>query len=353
MKIRRSIYWLVAVVGVFIILLFWLRKTPPQTEISSAPPPAVKAVPPAHGAAHTNQLNQIANSGTASNTIPKLGGKWERALGMLSTYNDVPIDFYGRLEDQFGNPVTGAAVKGNIMINNGKRDSTDHFSTTSDANGLFEFHGTGERLGIVPSKEGYALASTNTGGIYSQMWPEDQRAQHSDPNNPTVLKMWKLQGAEPLLPISQKYKLKYSATPICFDLLSDTVGSTGGDMKITVNRPDGEISAEHRQPWGITVEIVQGGLIQTSSAASRLTFFAPEAGYESQQTFGNNNGPDLAEYTFFIKSRAGQMYTKVHMLFGINRTPEGDIDVDFEGVANTNGSRNWEGDPNKMAVMAQ
>ena len=87
--------------------------------------------------------------------------------GILSTYNDVPIDFYGKLQDQFGNPVVGAEIKGNIRVINGVRQGTDWLTTTSDVNGLFQFHGRGQDIGMMPAKSGYALASTTTLFKYS------------------------------------------------------------------------------------------------------------------------------------------------------------------------------------------
>jgi hypothetical protein len=50
----------------------------------------------------------------------------------------------------------------------------------------------------------------------------------------------------------------------------------------------------------------------------------------------------LVDEIFFIQSRNGQVYSKVHLLFGINDTPDGFMNITFNGVANTNGSRNWE-----------
>ncbi len=55
----------------------------------------------------------------------------------LATLNDMPIVFYGRLEDQFGKPVVGATVTGNTIIYSALRRGSEHVSTQSDENGLF------------------------------------------------------------------------------------------------------------------------------------------------------------------------------------------------------------------------
>jgi len=154
--------------------------------------------------------------------------------------------------------------------------------------------------------------------------------------------MWKLKGAEPLIDISKEYKLPFTSAPIFFDLIAGKTVSNGGDLKITVNRPDGIISQQHPQNWSIQIEVVNGGLVETSFEESRITYSAPESDYQATDTLGNNNGPDLVDEMFFIQSRNGQVYSKVHLLFGINDTPDGLMNVTFKGVANTNGSRNWE-----------
>ena len=72
------------------------------------------------------------------------------------------------------------------------------------------------------------------------------------------------------------------------------------------------------------------------------TFFAPEDGYKPKGNFANNNGPDVVQKALFIKSGHGQVYSKLGFLFHINNTPDATMSVTIRGVANTNGSRNWE-----------
>jgi len=67
-----------------------------------------------------------------------------------------------------------------------------------------------------------------------------------DQNNPTVIKMWKLQGAEPLVNINQHYKLHYTNAPINFDLLAGKIVPAGGDIKLTVTRSPGIMSGRNR-----------------------------------------------------------------------------------------------------------
>jgi len=344
MKIRRSILGFIAVIVALIAMLLWHgRKQPVQmtplapVETNVAPPAAAAPILPGSVPVHTN----TPSARTVANTTPATPpSQTERAIGILSTYNDVPIDFYGRLEDQFSNAVAGAVVNFSVRIMNGHEFSSENGQVESDVNGVFTISGyKGQDLNFVPQKSGYVLTTTSTLFKYSHL--EDQPFT-SDPNNRTVIKMWKLQGAEPLASISHTYKLPFTTAPITFDLLANQIVPVGGDLRITVTRPEGIISGHNPQEWSIYLEIVDGGFIETSPSESTTTYVAPENGYQPDGTFGKNNGPDLVDKSFFIKSRNGQAYSKLHLLFGINDMPGGPMYITFSGIANTNASRNWE-----------
>lgn len=348
-KIRRSIYWLIAIVTVFLGLVVWFANRKPvakpsvaATDTNVAPQAANNPRQSISPAVHTNI--PISN-GATSPTSPQyaIGRKWET----LSTYNDVLIDFYGKLEDQSGSPVAGADIKGTILVNNGTRDSTDHFSTTSDEQGFFEFHGRGESIGITPRREGYALASTGTFFRYSRL---EDHPFVSDANGPTVIKMWKLQGAEPLLKINQNYKLNYTGEPIYFDLIAGTIVPSGGDMKLSVSRSPGVISGRNPMDWGVRIEAVDGGLMDADGQEG-VTYIAPDNGYQPGTNFIFSTNPPYKwaggfDQGFFMTSRNGQVYSKLGFSFNINKKIDEPMYITFRGTANTNGSRNWEGDPN-------
>jgi hypothetical protein len=267
----------------------------------------------------------------------------------------VPIIFYGRLEDQFGSPVAGAEVTGTTTINNGTNVGANRVTATSDGNGYFQLDaGKGESLGIMPKKAGYALATTGTEFKYSQL---DAGYYVPDKNNPTVIKMWKLQGAEPLVNIDQHYKLHYTGAPMNFDLLTGKIVPVGGDLTITVSRPPGVVSLRSRQDWSVQIKVADGGLID-SGGQDRVTYIAPEDGYQPSASFMfSTNAPYKwaggFDQGFFVKSRNGQVYSKLGLSFNINRNPDDPMSLTLRGVANANGSRNWEGDVNTMQSVGQ
>jgi len=358
MKIRRSILFLTAIAEIFITWVLWCGSKKPaempsgtETNIAavSEPRPMIPAF-----VTHTNA--PPANAATRVDPSPPSGGKTEREREVLSTYNDVPIDFYGKLEDQFGNPVAGAEIKGSIRVISGDRQGTDWLTTTSDPEGLFEFHGRGQDISTMPSKKGYALASLNGGGNYSLLAPEQERL-HPDPNNPVVVKMWKLQGAEYLLSIDQHYNIHYTTQPISFDLLAGSVVPRGGDIRLTVKRSQGLMSGRSPLDWSLQVEAIEGGLMDTEGQ-ERITYVAPKTGYAPSTNFIFSTNPPYKwfggfDQMFFVRSRNGQVYSKLRFSFNINDDPDGFMSIGVRGIANTNSSRNWEADPNTMAPITQ
>ena len=58
----------------------------------------------------------------------------------------------------------------------------------------------------------------------------------------------------------------------------------GGDIKITVTRPPGVVSGQNQQDWGLKIEAVNGGLINSDGQES-VTYAAPDGGYQPSETF--------------------------------------------------------------------
>jgi hypothetical protein len=309
---------------------FYARPAKASAELGVSPPPGnIAAIPPQPKSAPTGvAASHLQTTGSSLATTAK--GKEQEMVEGLSTKNDIPIDFYGKLEDQFGKPVVGAEITGSTIIYNGTKTGSTRVTATSDASGLFEIHaGKGESLGVIPKKEGYALATTAVGFRYSHL---DQNYFVPDPNSPVVMKMWKLQGSEPLLSIGQTFKFRYTDNSVNFDLLTGKIVPSGGDITMILNRSPGVISGRTRQDWGVEIQAVQGGLIE-SSGDERVTYWAPESGYQPSYSFTMSTNPPNKWHggwgaTFYIKSR--------------NQNPDDYVWVEFRGVANTNGSRNWE-----------
>lgn len=105
---------------------------------TNATPPSAMPAPSAPVASVSVYPNAPTAKTVAAIATPKLPAesKEQRKLEILSTANDVPIVFYGRLEDQFGNPVTGAEITGTATIINGSTTGANRVSVISDGNGF-------------------------------------------------------------------------------------------------------------------------------------------------------------------------------------------------------------------------
>jgi hypothetical protein len=350
MKIRGSILGFVVIAAILLVLTLWhWQKKPVQvpltasTETSVVPPmataPSTSVSVPVQSSTPLMQTNKGQD---LSQSPPP--SKDQRAIGLLSTYNDVPIDFYGKVEDQFSNAVDNATVNFSVRVINGQESTVKRGQVTTDGNGFFSINGyRGQALGVMPEKSGYVIATADTLFKYSHL---EDHPYVSDANNPTVIKMRKLQGAEPLVAIDQHYKLLYTGTPLTFDLLAGGTVTSGGDIKMTLNRPPGLISGRNQQDWSLEVEAVDGGLIEASGGDARVTYEAPEGGYEPSAVFTMSNSSntwyEAIHQMFFIQSRNGHVFSKVNLSFHINQNPDDPVSITFRGVANPNGSRNWE-----------
>jgi hypothetical protein len=350
MKIRGSIIWFIAIAVAVIALVLWYGQKQPvemplatSAETNAAPPVATTPRAPASIPVHANApMVQSTRGADLSKSSPP--SKEERAIGLLSTYNDVPIDFYGRVEDQFSNAVDNAAVNFSVRVMNGQESTVNRGQVETDNNGFFTVSGyRGQDLSLVPKKAGYVLAMADTLFKYSHL---EDHPYVSDPNNRSVIKMWKLQGAEPLVEINKIFKLPYNGAPIFFDLVTGNVSPVGGDLEVIIARAPGVITQRNHGDWSIKLVPVNGGIMETDYHTSQVTYEAPANGYQDsylvQMNHDNPGWLDNIQRAFFLMSRNGQVYSKFSLDFGINDDPNGTMWFQFKGVANVNSSRNWE-----------
>jgi hypothetical protein len=348
MKIRPSVFWLCAVGIVLVALIVWFgRKKPTEaplavlTQTNTVPSVATIPTPPVATAIHTNTPTANPTANTSQTLTPT---KVERAIGILSTYNDVPIEFYGKVEDQYSNAVASANVHFSVRIINGYETTVTNGQAVSDANGFFTITGYhGQDLAVVPQKAGYVSTMASTLFKYSRM---EDHPFVSDPNSPTVINMWKLQGAEPLVSINKIFNLPFAGEPIFFDFAKGNVVPTGGDLKVIITRAPGSITQRHHGDWSIQLVPVNGGIIETDYHTAQVTFEAPADGYQDsyfvQMDHDKSLWSDNIQKVFFLTSQNGQVYSKFLLNFGINDDPNDTMWFQFKGVANTNNSRNWE-----------
>jgi hypothetical protein len=355
MKIRSSIFLFIVMIVTLIALVLWHGKkqpveTPPTAEIETNAAPIATTTPsaPASVPAHVSTLPaQLVTNGLPA--PPQ--SKWEQLQPILATQNDQPIVFYGKVEDQFGNSIADAQIAADVRIYNGVQHTLERFSQKSDANGLFTISGyKGERLGLNVKKQGYVLVSISGSTIYSKLWPENQRA-HPDPNNPTVIKMYKLQGAEHLVSFNIKTYIPIDGTLIKFDLQTGRQVESGGDLTVSI-KSSSVPRVQEGYDWEASIQMADGGIIQDSSGLGLEKMFqAPDSGYAPE--FDLNFQKGTQQWTsrfiggFYFTSRNGQSYGKMAISIITDRIKNGNVPITINGYLNPAGSKNLEIDPTK------
>ena len=207
--------------------------------------------------------------------------KAQRMSEVLALASQTPITFYGKVVDQHGKPVVGAQVRGNAeMVKHWMGQEWDTHFTATDADGRFQFTGLhGQSLVVSPAKEGYEYKSNNVSYEYA-MAPEKE-LHHPDPSTPVVFKMWKQQGAEPLVKGKKFFGIKGDGTPFTINLASGLKSEgrgTDGDLVVSIRQP-ANITAGQNFDWSFTIEAIGGGVVQ--AAETQYANEAPEDGYQA------------------------------------------------------------------------
>lgn len=238
MKFRPAILALVLAIVSLMALLYWsTRGRLSETQQSASTQTNVEGVV---GSQNSRVSTPVTSNSPTTKAVTPLGqlgalvgSKEAKTLEILSRENNVPIVFYGKVEDQFGNPVVGAEITGSTIIYSGTSSGSKTVTATSDSNGNFTLDaGKGESLGVMLRKPGYELATTGTDFKYSHLF---ENYYVPDPRNPTVIKMWKLQGAEHLTGFDIRTEVPIEGTPVFFDLQTGRQVRNGGDVSVTLS----------------------------------------------------------------------------------------------------------------------
>jgi hypothetical protein len=276
--------------------------------------------------------------------LPPAPSKEQQMSNMLPILNTAPINFYGRLLDQYNAPVADATVKGSVLRSEKWMDQerTDK-TTTTDSEGLFRFEGlSGMSLGIWFQKDGYEYTSSNNSFTYSRMWPEKERHK-PDVNNPVTFHIWKLQGPQGLTRIHALVAIPEDGTPTYLDLLTGRrTAPESSDLTVSFARTPQDVGSVNRFAWKLIVSFRAGGV---EAENDQYPNEAPEGGYQDQivvdmPTDAPAWRPSYRQ-SFYLKARSGGIYARISInvfaAFAQDRVP-----FELTGFANIQGSRNLE-----------
>ena len=255
-------------------------------------------------------------------------------MEMMTVTDNQAQDFYGRVIDQYGEPVAGADVIGQTSLGMGRGRSC---KTQTDGDGLFQFTGIrGASLGVMPKKEGFQIEGHGL-GLKGKNGPE------TSPDHRAVYTMWKLKGPEPMWHSEvANRKLQSDGRMYTIDFLKSQITegtNAAGDMLIQMQRP-AQVKPREKYDWALTMTAIRGGFIEVTN--DDYLNEAPEGGYQPE--FKLN-----AQKTFYLKSRNGQVYG--HFSFK-ELSPDyrgrGPAAIQIEYYVNPAGSRNLEFDQAKQ-----
>ena len=209
-------------------------------------------------------------------------------LAAIVAHHNAPIDFYGMILDQDGQPLVGVPVQTAVWFrklipNTGVATLLETNTVVSDSAGKFSISGLeGFTLFIRNVEaEGYELDPKATPGF---TYGPTQPINHvPEPDRPVVFRMWKRGVGVELVRQSFRTNIRADGSDHYFNWVtgevSDQPGTNRTSFLIRVRRDPllFKYSESFPQTWSYEVAIPQGGLQYT---ADPFLYRAPESGYE-------------------------------------------------------------------------
>lgn len=279
--------------------------------------------------------------------VPDMAGipltiKDKENVGKILTVFGAPIDFYGKVQDQHGNPVGGAKV--HYSAADRYFGDSSKYEGTSSSDGLFSITGIkGAGLYVSVYKDDYD-GLDQSGGSFGYGMRGERQAPTKD--NPAIFILRKKGETEPLVAIDRDIVVAKDGTPIEVSLRTGKVVPGGREgIKMECWADDQHKDGRRRYEWHFRLTIPGGGLIQRQNTS--FDFEAPTDGYRPFEEFrmpqSAERWKDSFERDYFVKLGSG---TFARMHFRI--TTGGDHFASITSFLNPQpGSRNLEYDPNK------
>jgi hypothetical protein len=254
----------------------------------------------------------------------------------------MPIEFYGKVLDQFGQPVAEVEVELNWTTVIGPIPDPKKTILT-DSNGRFavtDIQGKGITVSV--SKDGYESESDWIQSFeYAAFFQNDFHIP--DRNNPVIFHLHKLMGAEPMYQFEMSKEIAFDGPPVALDVATGKVVASGNfafSLKLdgrTEKEPDYTLLLQGQN---------NAGFILTKE---RFPFNAPENGYQSEMTIHqratDTNYNSRQTFHFYAKTRNGKYGV---VWFELNVPRIGDMASCNATIRyNPSGSRNLEFDQNK------
>jgi len=269
---------------------------------------------------------------------------WYHAMHKIdpSFEGKTPIEFYGKIIDQFSNSVEEANVVLAWTTVVGPTPTLEK-RMSSGVGGLFSISDIkGKRLAVDVSKEGY-LSTSNSSQSFEYSDFTDNLFHVPDANKPVIFRLHKIMEAEPLYLFGPYGKI-IVGVPVSIDAATGKIVENG-DFIFTVTL--GEKRGQFGPDYTITLNAEGGaGFALTDEEFPSL---APENGYMTTFVLEEKaSDPDYRlsqNIRFYARTRTGK-YAMIGVVISVpSNGNQGSIEAGIR--YNPSGSRNLEFDQNK------
>jgi hypothetical protein len=231
----------------------------------------------------TEQRTKNPRSSTSSHAVMEPQNPTAAFLGAFKS----PIELYGKIVDQHGNPVAGATIRLSPVDRPFGDDSNSAMTLVSDAAGEFSVKGKqGFAMGVRAAKDGYMTLPSLGGGTSSAMVYYGGEGKigkrYSNPATPLVLTLHEIGPVDPIFYVERtNRKLPVDGTVRAIALDSE---KGLGEHKIEFRfksdwnkLPKNNEMYGKRYDWSLETSIPGGGFLESDSD---YKFEAPETGYQ-------------------------------------------------------------------------
>ena len=288
----------------------------------------------------TNDQSSTESVGASSiaKKDPRIGGKFSA----LPALTNAPIEFYGKVIDEEGAPMSGVKVIGHTGSAMGfMAHEYRNYETQTDQSGYFSFTRIkGSHLGFEFVKSGFIYKTHKKGFQYSAMTKPEERHK-PDKSKPIEFTMWKIWGPEPLIDYhARRISVPTDGAAIFVNLSIGKAVESGGDIKLSAVWGERPSKDSIVYDWVFQIEVMEGGLVD---GTEEIMFHAPNEGYVTRKEykFTKVNNPADTALIFYVKCRHGQSYARVQMSFN-NSEIASVCYATLRVQMNPNGSRNLE-----------